>query len=91
MHPASTSSLEYQVVFNDGLHPIPSVRVCEIDHGKFDAQTIDKVWITVLVLDEVAIITAFLELILSNAFNITRILNIRVDIDEGFDAVHGPL
>ena len=90
MHPATTASFNNQIVLDDLLHPIPGVRVREVYHGKPDAETADEVWITVLVLDKVAIITALFELILSDALDFARILDVWVDVNEGFDTVHGP-
>ena len=67
------------------------MRVGKVNHGESDAQTIDEVGISVLVLDEVAIVAALFELILSDAFYTRRVLDVRVDVDEWLDAVFGPL
>ena len=91
MHPAATTSLLYQVVLDDFSHPFPGFRICKVNHGEFDAQTRDDVRISVLVLDEVAIVAALFELILSDAFYTRRVLDVRVDVDEWLDAVFGPL
>ena len=70
---------------------MPGLRVGKVNHGESDAQTIDEVGISVLVLDEVAIVAALFELILSDAFYTRRVLDVRVDVDEWLDAVFGPL
>lgn len=63
----------------------------KVNHGEFDAQTRDDVRISVLVFDEVAIVAALFELILSDAFYTRRVLDVRVDVDKWLDTVFGPL
>lgn len=51
----------------------------------------DEVGITGLVLDEVAILDALRELVLTNTLDHARVLDVRVDVDEGLHTVHGPI
>lgn len=91
MHPAASFALSDKVFLDDRFHPVPGIRVGEVDHCKSNRQTIDKINLSFLILDEVAFVTAFRELILSDTFNLTCVLDVGVDVDEGFDTIDGPV
>ena len=82
MHPATSSSFKNKVCLNDILHPVPSVGVGEVDHGERDADALQDVGLAIFVFDEISIVTALFELILSDSFNLASVLNVRVDVDE---------
>lgn len=91
MHPTTSLALGDKVVLDDRFHPVPGIWVGEVNHCESNRQTIDQVYFSIFILDEVALFTAFSKLILSDTFNLTRILDVRVDVDEGFDAIDGPV
>ena len=91
MHPTTSSSFKHKVLLNDILHPIPSVWVGEVDHSERDADTLQDVRLAVFVLDEISIVTALFELILSDTFNLASVLNVGVDVDERLYSIKRPL
>ena len=82
MHPASSSSFKHKVVLNDILHPVPGIGVGEVDHSERDADALQDVRLAVFVLDEISIVTALFELILSDSFNLASVLYVGIDVDE---------
>ena len=51
----------------------------------------DEVRLIVLSLNEVAFLDTLCELVLTDSFNLTYILNVRVDVDEGPNSIHFPI
>lgn len=91
VHPASTATLLHQVLLDDVFEPSPSLRVSEVDHGEPDAETVDQKCVTVLIFNKVAVFASFGKLILSDALDLARVLNVGVDVDEGAHAVLSPV
>ncbi len=91
MHPATSLALSDKVFLDDRFHPVPGIWVSKVNHCESNRQTIDQVHFSVFILDKVAFVAAFCELILSDAFDLTGVLDVRVDVDEGFDAIDGPV
>lgn len=91
VHPASATTLSNKILLDDVFEPCPSLGVSEVDHGKPDTETVDQKGIPILISNEVAVLATFAELILSDSFNLARVLNVGVDVDEGANAVLGPV
>ena len=91
VHPASTATLLDQVLLDDVFEPSPSLWVSEVDHGEPDAETVDQKGVTVLIFNKVAVFASLGELILSDALDLARVLNVGVDVDEGAHAVLSPV
>lgn len=64
VHPATTTSLFYQIVFDNLLCPVPCSRVSEINHAELDRNALNKVGLVGTILNEIAISVTLSKLVL---------------------------
>mmetsp|Transcript_13156 Transcript_13156/g.9218 ORF Transcript_13156/g.9218 Transcript_13156/m.9218 type:complete len:284 (-) Transcript_13156:991-1842(-) len=93
VHPAASTSFFHKVVLDDILDPNTSIWVSKIYHCKFNADAVDEVSLTLLVLDEIAIFISLSEVVStdSNSIEFLEVSKVRIDIDKWLDTILLPI